>query len=642
MADDGTAGFLYLPECKEPWDIRFELTDEERAALYGDLMDRGGSKGFDDFFRRMARKRSTISDQIERLRTRLESQARKMRKRIDAKHGDDKRRLGEKYDPLVLKLRREEKERGRRGGDDALGRQLDSELAKRFMRDPVFDIILTADGEEPAPPPKPTAWQRFRAALGRAWRAIVNFFRRLFGRGKPKDDGRRGTPASRLRALFDFPSLRGLGKNLGERFEALTRASPDALKKVETELIKQRRSDSRSGTAGGRRSGEGGPVGGSAHDIDADLPSDPGRRTEVLLERYISDEVRKRRRRLQRVAKKEREAERRARARREELEKDKRQRDDELDRRLERERRELEEAVGERPGKMVRDRLLQELEESGLVRWDRGELVVTSSLVERFAEIVLSREMQKLPKKHRHRFGLAVTNRGVYEKGRLLDHHEISRMDIVDSYVRARMSHPGHRGITEDDVVTKRELRGAITHVVLMFDKSGSMEENGRIAAAKRAVLALFKAVKHQDNRNTVDLIAFDTRVRVMDLYEVWNTSPGGFTNTSAALDAAGDLLSRSRADRKVIYLITDGLPEAYTLKGEPRAGNPEKSLEAAMRSASALHGIEGLRLTIILLEPEKRMYIDATKSIAESAGGSIITTDPKNLAPELLIDYGL
>jgi len=599
-ANVGTAGVLYLPDCEEPWDIRFELTDEERAALYGDLMDRGGSKGFDDFFRRMAKKRSTISNQIERLRTRLESQARKMRKRIDARHEDDKRRLGEKYDPLVLKLRREEKERGRRGGDDALGRQLDSELAERFIRDPVFDIILTADEEEPAPPPKPTAWQRLRAALGRAWRAIVSFFRRLFGRGKPKDDRRRGTPASRLRALFDFPSLRGLGKNLGERFEALTRASPDALKKVETELIRQRRSDSRSGTAGRRRSGEGGPVGGSAHDIDADLPSDPGRRTEVLLERYISDEVQKRKRRLQRVAKKEREAERRARARREEL------------------------------------------EESGMVRWDRGELVVTSSLVERFAEIVLSREMQKLPKKHRHRFGLAVTNRGVYEKGRLLDHHEISRMDIVDSYVRARMSHPGHRGITEDDVITKRELRGAITHVVLMFDKSGSMEENGRIAAAKRAVLALFKAVKHQDNRNTVDLIAFDTGVRVMDLYEVWNTSPGGFTNTSAALDAAGDLLSRSRADRKVIYLITDGLPEAYTLKGEPRAGNPEKSLEAAMRSASALHGIEGLRLTIILLEPEKRMYIDATKNIAEAAGGSIITTDPKNLAPELLIDYGL
>ena len=180
-------------------------------------------------------------------------------------------------------------------------------------------------------------------------------------------------------------------------------------------------------------------MGGAARDIDADLPSDPGRRTEVLLERYISDEVRKRKRRLQRVAKKEREAERRARARREELEKDRRQRDDELDNRLERERRELEEAVGERPGKMVRDRLLQELEESGLVRWDRGELVVTSSLVERFAEIVLSRELQKLPKKHRHRFGLAVTNRGVYEKGRLLDHHEISRMDIVDSYVRARI-----------------------------------------------------------------------------------------------------------------------------------------------------------------------------------------------------------
>jgi uncharacterized protein with von Willebrand factor type A (vWA) domain len=148
--------------------------------------------------------------------------------------------------------------------------------------------------------------------------------------------------------------------------------------------------------------------------------------------------------------------------------------------------------------------------------------------------------------------------------------------------------------------------------------------------------------VKHQDNRNDVDLVTFDTRVRVMDLYQVWHTEPSGFTNTSAALDAAGEILSRSRADRKLIYLITDGLPEAYTLRGEPRAGNPEKSLEAAVNSASRLRAVEGLRLTIILLEPEKRMYIDATKRIAEAGGGSIITTDPGNLAPQLLIDYGV
>ena len=80
----------------------------------------------------------------------------------------------------------------------------------------------------------------------------------------------------------------------------------------------------------------------------------------------------------------------------------------------------------------------------------------------------------------------------------------------------------------------------------------------------------------------------------------------------------------------------------AYTRDGEPRAGNPEKSLEAAVASAGKLRNVEGLRLTVILLEPDKRMYIDATKRYAEAGGGSIITTDPKNLAPELLIDYGL
>ncbi len=93
------------------------------------------------------------------------------------------------------------------------------------------------------------------------------------------------------------------------------------------------------------------------------------------------------------------------------------------------------------------------------------------------------------------------------------------------------------------------------------------MEENDRILAAKKAVLALFKAVKRRDRRNIVDLVGFDTDVRPMDLVSVWESKPGGFTNTGAALKTAAELLRHSRSDQNLVYLITDGYPEAYTDK---------------------------------------------------------------------------
>ena len=125
-------------------------------------------------------------------------------------------------------------------------------------------------------------------------------------------------------------------------------------------------------------------------------------------------------------------------------------------------------------------------------------------------------------------------------------------------------------------------------------------------------------------------------------MLQAWECTPGGFTNTGEALATAHELLKDSKADYKLIYLITDGLPEAYTdkLTGHPRAGDLDKSLKIAVNEAKKLKKISKIKLTIILLEPEEDVYTEAANTIAQAAGGSVIVTDPKDLATEILTDY--
>jgi uncharacterized protein with von Willebrand factor type A (vWA) domain len=256
--------------------------------------------------------------------------------------------------------------------------------------------------------------------------------------------------------------------------------------------------------------------------------------------------------------------------------------------------------------------------------------------------MVLSEELQKLPGKYSFAVGPAGASHGIYEKRRLRMAAESSRMAIVDTMVNARLAHPKQRHIYDSDITTHVEIRGTINHVVIVFDKSGSMEENQRISAAKKAVLALYKAVKHRNPKNIVDFIAFDSYVQVMDLLSAWQCSPSGFTNTSEALHTTFELIKNSRADNKLVYLITDGLPEAYTdpRTGEPRAGDMDRSLHLAVTQAKKFKKIDRLKMTIILLEPKDKLYTDAARTIAQAARGNVIVTDPKELATEMLTNY--
>ncbi|HEV2429306.1 MAG TPA: hypothetical protein VGV64_05615 [Thermoplasmata archaeon] len=283
-------------------------------------------------------------------------------------------------------------------------------------------------------------------------------------------------------------------------------------------------------------------------------------------------------------------------------------------------------------------RLARELKERGFVAERDGELVVTYGLIERFARLVLEEETRSLPSDVKLSLsGTAST--GVYEKARLLRPEEVAHLDLPGSLLAARLV--GSRHIEESTSYVYREVTSERVHVVLAFDKSGSMAEAGKLPAAKKALLALYIAIRRRHPDAIVDVVAFDNEVRVLDLLELWECEPGAFTNTAEALHTAHLLLAGSRASRKEVYLVTDGLPESYTDRdGRIRSGQLDVAMERALERARELATVTPLKFTMILLRSEHPEYEAAAREIARTLSGSMVVTDPSRLGVELLIRW--
>ena len=301
-------------------------------------------------------------------------------------------------------------------------------------------------------------------------------------------------------------------------------------------------------------------------------------------------------------------------------------------------KRRAEQEVEAKVREAEQKRVDRELRERGLVAERDGQLQVTYGLVERFARLLLEEEKRQLASDSRLSFkGTAST--GVYEKARLLRADEIAHIDLPSSLVAARLQ--GLRHIDETTSFVYREVTSERVHVVLAFDKSGSMSENHKLEAAKKALLALYVAIRRRHPDATVDVVAFENEVRVLDLLELWECTPGAFTNTAEALRTAHLLLQSSRATRKEVYLITDGLPEAYTDEdGRVRAGQLEVALDRALQRAGELATVKPLKASILLLRSEHPEYEVAARKLAERLQGELIITDPQRLGVELLIRW--
>jgi len=273
--------------------------------------------------------------------------------------------------------------------------------------------------------------------------------------------------------------------------------------------------------------------------------------------------------------------------------------------------------------------------EAASIQWE-----ITEALVEKFSEFIFAELMEK-SSGMRDRRGSQVSDAGVYEKARMRTVSEEPRMDFLQSLVNARVNHPADRSIEPFDIVVHREITTSELHCVILVDVSGSMEENMRLEAAKRSVLALSQAIKRENPRNKVDIIAVSTRARPVTLKEVMSLEPRGFTNHQEGFALARAALEGSRSDRHMVFLITDGLPEAYTdASGKAVAGDLTRSMDLALAEVNALKRVPDLFFEMFLLEPEDERFVSAAKRIARAGEGNVIVADPQELAYKVIGEF--
>jgi len=618
---------MELPDCENLYLDTIYLDEFERAELI-DLLVKEGDQGLDKFLETEA---PSVQSKVDQIRKLLEQQSKSIRSRIESKYG-------EQAEAEELKWREEEEGLGLNKteldyldkSDDLLERELEDGLEELLLREELVKLTLAADKQD---------WKFKRSLFRRIMDGIKNFFLKIWGwvlrvfywfRAKLKGEEdpvkkwEREMAKKKISVYIPFTDLRNYYNKIESKFGNALLHSPKLQAKVDKQLKMGKHI--------------------KANELTMNKQADPDayvKAAKQVLRESLNKKFIKKKDERDRVdkgikvkSKKKKKAKKRYEST---IEKLRKKREEEM--------KELEREITRKPKKVLKEAIAKQMEDIGYLKKvgsddNTAKWEITHNLVERFASLIFAEEIKKLPEVSKTRPGASPVTQGYYEKGSLRTIDEESRMDIVDSMVAARINHPGSRHLEDSDIMVKRDIHGTGVHVVIMFDKSGSMDENKRLDAAKRAVMALYKAIKQHNPQNVVDIVAFDTRAELVSLMDVWDCEPKGFTNTGEAIRVANDLLNESKVDRRMVYLVTDGLPEAYRKGDDFLAGDTDKAMDYALKNIEPMKNYKNLRFILLLMEPEEDVYIDAAKKIAEEIDGKIITTDPQKLATDLLVDY--
>ena len=139
--------------------------------------------------------------------------------------------------------------------------------------------------------------------------------------------------------------------------------------------------------------------------------------------------------------------------------------------------------------------------------------------------------------------------------------------------------------------------------IVLIIDESGSMEdcakydrwnrcEISRIGAAKNAASSFVdKMIINNKTNVRIGIVSFSSKTNDI-LNPTYNKtdlnnfienklSPNGGTNIDDAIDSANNMIKNSTADKKMVILLSDGIPTYFMYNGKI-FGNGEKDIEVA------------------------------------------------------------
>lgn len=567
------------------------------------LLAEKGEKGLDEFIEKNLKHDPRLGKRLRRMQEKLLAEAEELRRRLSSEYDLKRSEERARAEAVMTRLRGEEERLLRERA--ALDVELPESLLRQVRDVPIINMVMTRQ-ELPW-------WRRVYNLFWRILRAIWHAILGLFGlrrkhKWKPKA------------LAIGIPGLSGPGIELEVDLETALRANPDLRRRIrkgmgDTFSVRTRR------------------MWRILLGIDnyAEVAKEILEREAAQAAKKSLEENRSSSARLgQELDRDRNEREEREKLLREELAR--------LDQAEAQEEARLRETLSRRPSGELRRMVVDELESAGLIeKWSEG-FRLTGRFLDTFAALVYTEESKGVAAVKESALGTSIEGEGILEKTRLLSFAETGHMDAVGTLVNARTRHPHVKHLTEDDVIVYRELRATEVHIVIIVDQSLSMEENDRLVAAKRAALALYYQTRRKGSKHRIDFILMETSVRRASLPEVWEAKPKGFTNVGRALQVAHELLDRSRANRKILFLVTDGLPEAVTFEGKDVAAKPDEALQYALRAAAKLRRVAGLAFSIVLLEANDALFVAAAEKIAKKIGGRVTKVEPKSLAKSLLV----
>ncbi len=278
---------------------------------------------------------------------------------------------------------------------------------------------------------------------------------------------------------------------------------------------------------------------------------------------------------------------------------------------------------------------LQQYERDGYIQLKGGKVQVTSRGAKRLATRALERIMAML--KHKDIGSHATEETGFgsllslytrsYEAG-----DDYSVIDIEKTLLNS-IRRRGSLEFDIPDLEVHDELHESKLLAGLLIDKSSSMKNNGKLAAASETALA-FSALIGGDPKEKLRVFVFSETVKEIPVWNIANEmGGGGATDIRSAMRAFRQSM-KCETGEKQAYLITDTEPNTE----DGHYVGFEKAMQGLVDEAR-LYRRDGIGLNIVMLDDSPKLKHLASV-MAEKNVGRVFFTSPKQLGQVLVEDY--
>lgn len=140
---------------------------------------------------------------------------------------------------------------------------------------------------------------------------------------------------------------------------------------------------------------------------------------------------------------------------------------------------------------------------------------------------------------------------------------EVDVETFIDNYVR---------GTDLNNCMINKKITNGLS-ILLSIDGSGSMKNSDKINEVRKLVLTLYKSIENIDgiyisanvwSSNNHGYVGITEINNINDIQKIQTVNSWGSTPTHLALEYSAQQISKMRGRKKLLIMITDGMPEYY------------------------------------------------------------------------------